>query len=92
MNHKFSLFANDLIGIQSRVEELENLLKLSSKDDNFLVLGIYGISKIGKIIHVTILYDRISYQFDAYYFIENIGKFYRDSAVIVVYKKFFVKV
>ena len=35
LDHKFSFSIDDLIGIQPCVERLENLLKLSSKDDDF---------------------------------------------------------
>ncbi|CAI8592986.1 unnamed protein product [Vicia faba] len=71
LNHKFSGFTSDLVGMQPRIEELEKLLKLSSKDDDFRVLGILGMGGVGETTHATILYDRISYQFDARCFINN---------------------
>ena len=79
MDHKFSGLADDLIGIQSRVQELENLLKLSSKDDDFRVLEIWGMGGIGKTTLATVLYDKIAYKFDACCFIEDVSKIYRDG-------------
>jgi len=61
LGHKFSGFADDLIGIQPRVEELESLLKLNSKDDEFRAIGIWGMAGIGKTTLASVLYDRVSY-------------------------------
>jgi len=79
LGHKFSKFAKDLIGIQPRVEALESLLKLNSKEDDIRVLGIWGMGGIGKTTLASVLYDRISYQFDACCFIENFSEIYRNS-------------
>ncbi|XP_058779817.1 disease resistance protein RPV1-like isoform X2 [Vicia villosa] len=87
LNHKFSGFSSDLVGMQPRIEELEKLLRLSSKDDDFRVLGIWGMGGVGKTTHAAVLYDRISYQFDACCFINNISKLYMDGGGVAVQKQ-----
>ncbi|XP_058779838.1 disease resistance protein RUN1-like [Vicia villosa] len=87
LNHKFSGFTNDLVGMQPRVEELEKILKLNSKDDDFRVLGIWGMGGVGKTTHAAALYDRISYQFDARCFISNTSKLYMDGGIVAVQKQ-----
>ncbi|KAL1299267.1 hypothetical protein AAHE18_18G096800 [Arachis hypogaea] len=87
LNHKFSGFVDDLIGMQPRVEGLEKLLKLRSEDDGFRVLGLWGMGGIGKTTHATALYDRISYQFDASCFVENVSKLYNDGGAMAIQKQ-----
>jgi hypothetical protein len=73
--------------MQPRIEELEKLLRLSSEDDDFRVLGIWGMGGVGKTTHATLLYDQISCQFDARSFIHNTSKIYMDGGVIAVQKQ-----
>ncbi|XP_027340361.1 TMV resistance protein N-like [Abrus precatorius] len=87
LGHKFSGFADDLIGMQPRVQTLESILKLSSEKDDIRVLGIWGMGGIGKTTHVTVLYDKISYKFDACCFIENVSKIYKDGGIVAIQKQ-----
>ncbi|KAL2331600.1 hypothetical protein Fmac_019181 [Flemingia macrophylla] len=77
LDHNFSGYPSDLIGIQPRVEELENILKLNSMNDDVRVLGIWGMSGIGKTTQTTILYDKISRKFDGSCFIQNVSEIYK---------------
>jgi hypothetical protein len=87
LGRTFSGSADDLIGIQPHIEALENLLKLRSEDDSCRVLGIWGMDGIGKTTLATVLYDKISYQFDACCFIENVSKIYEDGGAVSVQKQ-----
>ncbi|XP_057728075.1 disease resistance protein Roq1-like isoform X2 [Arachis stenosperma] len=80
LNHSFTLITSDLIGIQPRVAELERRLKLTSKDVTFQILEIWGMSGIGKTVLAKILYDRISYQFDACCFIQDVNHIHKSHA------------
>lgn len=39
---------------------------------------------VGKTTHATVLYDRISYQFDARCFILSTSKIYMDGGIIAI--------
>ncbi|WVZ00773.1 hypothetical protein V8G54_026842 [Vigna mungo] len=87
LGHKFSWFVDDLIGIQQRVQTLEDKLKLSSNSDDVQVLGIWGMNGIGKTTHAAVLFDKISHRFDACCFIENVSKLYSDGGHTAVQKE-----
>ncbi|CAJ1956752.1 unnamed protein product [Sphenostylis stenocarpa] len=87
MGHKFSGFVDDLIGIQPGVQELEDKLRLRSNIDDVQVLGIWGMSGIGKTTHAAALYDKISHRFDGSCFIENVSKLHRDGGRTAVHKQ-----
>ncbi|XP_061357602.1 TMV resistance protein N-like [Gastrolobium bilobum] len=71
--HNFSSLPNDLVGMQSPAEELEKLLALSSVNA-VRVVGICGMGGAGKTTLATVLWDKISHQFDACCFIVDVCK------------------
>ncbi|XP_058733732.1 uncharacterized protein LOC131605388 [Vicia villosa] len=73
---KSSSVSKDLVGVDSPIQELEKLLLLDSVDEVH-VIGICGMGGIGKSSLATVLYDRISQQFGACCFIDDVSKIYR---------------
>ena len=78
---------DDLIGIQPRVQALEDKLRLSSNNEDVQVLGIWGMNGIGKTTHAAVLYDKISDRFDASCFIADVSKLYRNGGHTAVHKE-----
>ncbi|KAL2331605.1 hypothetical protein Fmac_019186 [Flemingia macrophylla] len=76
-DHDFSGYPHNLIGIQSRIQKLESILRLNSADEDVRVIGIWGMSGIGKTTQTTILYDKISHKFDGSCFIRNVNEIYK---------------
>ncbi|XP_045826119.1 disease resistance protein RUN1-like [Trifolium pratense] len=86
LGHKFSTLPDDIVGMHSQVEELENLMKLDS-DDDVRVVGICGMSGIGKTTLGKALYGRISNQFEACCYIDDVSKTYGGDGPVGVQKQ-----
>ncbi|MED6170033.1 hypothetical protein PIB30_026746 [Stylosanthes scabra] len=62
--------SNDIVGMQSPLEDLEKFLVLDSEDD-VRVVGICGMGGIGKSTLATTLYEKISHPYDISCFVDD---------------------
>ncbi|XP_072082480.1 disease resistance protein RUN1 isoform X2 [Arachis hypogaea] len=81
-----SSLSNDIVGMHSPVQELEKLLVLDS-DDDVRVVGICGMGGIGKSTLATILYEKISHQYDASCFVDDVSRIYEGYGPLGVQKQ-----
>ncbi|CAJ1978699.1 unnamed protein product [Sphenostylis stenocarpa] len=85
-----SLRNDDLVGIESRVEKLANLLCLGSVNEVRVVgvaVGISGMGGIGKPTLAQALYERISHHYNIHCFIDDVSKIYRDTSSLGLQKQ-----
>ncbi|KAL2328020.1 hypothetical protein Fmac_021447 [Flemingia macrophylla] len=68
-------FDDDLIDMHPRVRQLEELLNLGANED-VEVVGISGMGGIGKTTLATVLFNKISSQYDYCFFIDDVSKIY----------------
>ncbi|XP_044470559.1 disease resistance protein RPV1-like [Mangifera indica] len=61
-------YTKNLVGLDSSIEKTENLLCT----EGVRTVGIWGIGGIGKTTLAKAIFNKISRQFEAFYFIENI--------------------
>ncbi|RZC09323.1 Disease resistance protein TAO1 [Glycine soja] len=81
-----NLPSGNLVGMESRVEELEKCLALESVTD-VRVVGISGMGGIGKTTLALALYEKIAYQYDVHCFVDDVNKIYRHSGSLGVQKQ-----
>ncbi|KAH0749263.1 hypothetical protein KY290_028495 [Solanum tuberosum] len=70
MHHTVSATEKYLVGIESRMGEVESLLKFRSGDVCFI--GIWGIGGIGKTTVARKYFDKVSHQFQGSCFLANV--------------------
>ncbi|MED6159264.1 hypothetical protein PIB30_040725 [Stylosanthes scabra] len=80
------LSVDGLVGMQSRVQQLENLIDFNSNDD-VRVVGVCGMGGIGKSTLARVLYGRNLHQYGAHCFVDDISKAFQESGLLSLQKQ-----
>ncbi|QHO04214.1 TMV resistance protein N [Arachis hypogaea] len=80
------LGVDGLVGMQSRVEQLENLIDFNS-DNEVRVVGVCGMGGIGKSTLARVVYGRNLHKFGAHCFVDDISKVFREGGLLSLQKQ-----
>ena len=81
----FPYITKDLVGIYSRLVELESCLALGSKDVRFI--GIWAMGGMGKTTLARVVYHMVSKEFEARGFIEDVREKFEKYGLVPLQQK-----
>ncbi|KAK9950443.1 hypothetical protein M0R45_005935 [Rubus argutus] len=72
LNRGLSSNLEGLVGIESRMKQIESLLCIDAQDVGIRTVGIWGMGGIGKTTLAQAVFDKLSSQFEACCFLPNV--------------------
>ncbi|XP_009358304.2 disease resistance protein RPV1-like [Pyrus x bretschneideri] len=88
--HKSSCGLEDLVGIESRIEQIESLLDIHSQDA-CITVGIWGMGGIGKTTIADAVFRRLSSEFEASCFLRNVREISEQINGLDLLEKFLLQ-